>query len=124
MRWNFVKEPQNGPNFRLDGPLGLRLDFEEEKKRVIAAAIEKVQFEMNEARRISEDQLKNAHLMEMATAVERHKTEISEVKKKQWCYNCEAEAIYHCCWNTSYCSVDCQQVHWHKEHKRTCRRKR
>ncbi|CAL1267240.1 unnamed protein product [Larinioides sclopetarius] len=102
----------------------LRLDFEEEKKRVIAAAIEKVQFEMNEARRISEDQLKNAHLMEMATAVERHKTEISEVKKKQWCYNCEAEAIYHCCWNTSYCSVDCQQVHWHKEHKRTCRRKR
>jgi hypothetical protein len=25
------------------------------------------------------------------------------MKKKQWCYNCEAEAIYWCCWNTAYC---------------------
>jgi hypothetical protein len=32
--------------------------------------------------------------------------------------------MYHCCWNTSYCSVKCQQEHWHKEHKRVCRRKR
>lgn len=40
------------------------------------------------------------------------------------CYNCEEEAMYHCCWNTSYCSIKCQQEHWHAEHKRTCRRKR
>lgn len=26
------------------------------------------------------------------------------------CWQCEAEAIYHCCWNTAYCSVECQQV--------------
>lgn len=32
--------------------------------------------------------------------------------------------MYHCCWNTSYCSIKCQQEHWHAEHKRTCRRKR
>ena len=40
------------------------------------------------------------------------------------CYNCEREAIYHCCWNTAYCSTDCQQAHWTKEHKKQCRRKK
>ena len=29
--------------------------------------------------------------------------ELTDMKKKQWCYNCEAEAIYWCCWNTAYC---------------------
>ncbi|KAJ3594660.1 hypothetical protein NHX12_003967, partial [Muraenolepis orangiensis] len=53
-----------------------------------------------------------------------HKQLISQTKKKQWCYNCEEEAMYHCCWNTSYCSIKCQQEHWHADHKRTCRRKR
>lgn len=28
------------------------------------------------------------------------------------CANCLKEAIYYCCWNTSYCSYDCQQTHW------------
>ena len=40
------------------------------------------------------------------------------------CFNCEAEAIYWCCWNTAYCTTECQQEHWHREHKRVCRRKR
>ena len=40
------------------------------------------------------------------------------------CYNCEAEAIYWCCWNTAYCTIECQQEHWHREHKKMCRRKR
>ena len=40
------------------------------------------------------------------------------------CFNCESEAIYWCCWNTAYCTTECQQEHWHKEHKRVCRRKR
>lgn len=47
-----------------------------------------------------------------------------QTKRRQWCRNCLKEAIYHCCWNTSYCSINCQQTHWHKEHKRQCRRKR
>ena len=34
------------------------------------------------------------------------------------------QAMYHCCWNTAYCSIKCQQEHWHREHKRSCRRKR
>ncbi|KHJ43829.1 MYND finger [Trichuris suis] len=43
------------------------------------------------------------------------------IKKK--CYQCESEAIYYCCWNTSYCSVECQQEHW-ETHRATCRRKK
>ncbi|GIY95622.1 zinc finger MYND domain-containing protein 11 [Caerostris extrusa] len=95
----------------------LHQDFEDEKQRVVATAIEKVTLELSEAKRNSEDQLQSTHQIELTELVERHRLELSETKKKQWCYNCEAEAIYHCCWNTSYCSVDCQQVHWHKEHK-------
>ncbi|XP_055998197.1 MYND-type zinc finger-containing chromatin reader ZMYND8-like isoform X3 [Ostrea edulis] len=37
---------------------------------------------------------------------------ISETKKKQWCANCGKEAIFYCCWNTSYCDYPCQQIHW------------
>ncbi|CAG2179045.1 unnamed protein product [Oppiella nova] len=59
---------------------------------------------------------------EMSALNERHLMEISQIKKKQWCFNCEAEAIYFCCWNTSYCSTTCQQQHWHSGHKKTCRR--
>lgn len=33
---------------------------------------------------------------------------ISETKKKQWCANCGKEAIFYCCWNTSYCDYPCQ----------------
>ena len=39
-------------------------------------------------------------------------------KKKQWCANCGNEAFYPCCWNTSYCTLECQKAHWctHKFH--------
>nr|KAG5714364.1 hypothetical protein BaRGS_018581 [Batillaria attramentaria] len=63
----------------------------------------------------------NEEMKELAT---KHRDAISHIKRNQWCFNCEEEAMYHCCWNTSYCSVRCQQEHWHKEHKRVCRRKR
>ena len=33
---------------------------------------------------------------------------ITETKKKQWCANCGKEAIFYCCWNTSYCDYPCQ----------------
>lgn len=37
---------------------------------------------------------------------------IEETKKKQWCAFCGKEAIFYCCWNTSYCDYPCQQAHW------------
>lgn len=33
---------------------------------------------------------------------------ITETKKKQWCAYCGKEAIFYCCWNTSYCDYPCQ----------------
>merc|ERR1712183_693297 len=44
---------------------------------------------------------------------------ITETKKKQWCANCGKEAIFYCCWNTSYCDYPCQQSHW-PTHMSTC----
>ena len=44
---------------------------------------------------------------------------ISETKKKQWCANCGKEAIFYCCWNTSYCDYPCQQSHW-PSHMTSC----
>ncbi|GFS19904.1 protein kinase C-binding protein 1 [Elysia marginata] len=37
---------------------------------------------------------------------------IRETKRHQWCAKCLKEAVYYCCWNTSYCSYQCQQQHW------------
>nr|XP_009859278.2 protein kinase C-binding protein 1-like [Ciona intestinalis] len=44
---------------------------------------------------------------------------VEDTKKKQWCANCRKEAIFYCCWNTSYCDYPCQQLHWPK-HMGTC----
>ena len=44
---------------------------------------------------------------------------ITETKKKQWCANCTKEAIFYCCWNTSYCDYPCQQAHW-PSHMSSC----
>ena len=33
---------------------------------------------------------------------------IEETKKKQWCTSCGKEALFYCCWNTSYCDYPCQ----------------
>lgn len=57
-----------------------------------------------EKQRIIQD-LKVAHAKEIEKS-------ISETKKKQWCANCGKEAIFYCCWNTSYCDYPCQQIHW------------
>ncbi|VDK22942.1 unnamed protein product [Taenia asiatica] len=86
-----------------------------------------------------ETRLSAEHSAALAAAVERERAlaretldaaearfndALVQAKRRQWCRNCLKEAIYHCCWNTSYCSINCQQTHWHKEHKRQCRRKR
>ncbi|XP_076327955.1 zinc finger MYND domain-containing protein 11-like isoform X2 [Tachypleus tridentatus] len=102
----------------------LQAQFEQEKETTLKVTFGKLQKEVEKARKKAEEQLRFRHKEEVQRLIERQDQEISEIKKKQWCYNCEAEAIYHCCWNVSYCSLECQQVHWHKEHKQTCRRKR
>lgn len=87
-------------------------------------ALEKLRRELEIEKCRELERLQAEHAIELRQLTDRHLQLVSDIKKKQWCYNCEAEAIYHCCWNTAYCSTDCQQVHWQREHKRVCRRKR
>lgn len=47
---------------------------------------------------------------------------VEEIKSKQWCAFCGREALYYCCWNTSYCNHECQQMHW-QIHMRKCSQK-
>ncbi|EPB76489.1 MYND finger [Ancylostoma ceylanicum] len=71
-----------------------------------------------------EDKYRESLKIEIAKLADKHKRELTAAKKKQWCWQCESEvAIYHCCWNTAYCSVECQQGHW-ATHKKFCRRKK
>ncbi|KAK3108848.1 hypothetical protein FSP39_017157 [Pinctada imbricata] len=102
----------------------LQKDFEEDKQQAVSRAMSNNQREIDRAKQQTEDKCKKEYMEEMKKLAAKHKEAISQTKKKQWCFNCEEEAMYHCCWNTSYCSVKCQQEHWHKEHKRVCRRKR
>ncbi|KAI1891290.1 hypothetical protein AGOR_G00142260 [Albula goreensis] len=102
----------------------LRTEMEEEKRQAVTKAVSSVQAEMERKCKQVKEKCKEELMEEVKKMVAQHKQLISQTKKKQWCYNCEEEAMYHCCWNTSYCSIKCQQEHWHADHKRTCRRKR
>ncbi|XP_030607241.1 zinc finger MYND domain-containing protein 11 isoform X7 [Archocentrus centrarchus] len=102
----------------------LRAEMEEEKRQAVNKAVAGAQAEMERKCKQVKEKCKEELVEEVKKLVAQHKQLISQTKKKQWCYNCEEEAMYHCCWNTSYCSIKCQQEHWHADHKRTCRRKR
>ncbi|XP_070585562.1 zinc finger MYND domain-containing protein 11 isoform X29 [Erythrolamprus reginae] len=102
----------------------LRSEMEEEKRQAVNRAIANMQTESDRKTKQVKEKCKEEFGEEAKKLNSQHKQLISQTKKKQWCYNCEEEAMYHCCWNTSYCSIKCQQEHWHAEHKRTCRRKR
>ncbi|KAK9739784.1 Bromodomain [Popillia japonica] len=93
-----------------------KLEQTKEKKQLITVAMDCMQHEI--------DRITNDHNDHLKKLYDLHQVQISETKKKQWCYNCEQDAIYHCCWNTAYCSPTCQQQHWQAEHKKVCRRKR
>ncbi|NXL90299.1 PKCB1 protein, partial [Alectura lathami] len=57
-------------------------------------------------------------MAEMRQSLEQERDRLI-AKKKQWCANCKKEAIFYCCWNTSYCDYPCQQAHW-PEHMKSC----
>ncbi|KAG1661382.1 Zinc finger MYND domain-containing protein 11 [Nymphon striatum] len=98
--------------------------FELEKEEAVRLAVQEMQSKLDQIKSETEEKFRETNRQEIDKLNSKQKETISETKKKQWCYNCEAEAIYHCCWNTSYCSINCQQMHWQNEHKRYCRRKR
>ncbi|XP_061148242.1 MYND-type zinc finger-containing chromatin reader ZMYND8-like isoform X2 [Syngnathus typhle] len=71
----------------------MRQSLEQEQERLVAEAKKQTEMEKQQA--------------------------VDETKKKQWCANCRKEAIFYCCWNTSYCDYPCQQAHW-PEHMKSC----
>ncbi|KAG5307959.1 PREDICTED: zinc finger MYND domain-containing protein 11 isoform X1 [Acromyrmex echinatior] len=108
-------------------PAKINLQIKRERRtseQPTTTALEKLRRELELEKCRELERLQAEHAKELRQLTDRHQQVVSDIKKKQWCYNCEAEAIYHCCWNTAYCSTDCQQVHWQREHKRVCRRKR
>ena len=44
---------------------------------------------------------------------------IEESKRKQWCAECLKEAQLFCCYDTWYCTYECQKTHW-KSHVNVC----
>lgn len=103
----------------------LKNRFEEEKRH----AVETGRIGMQ---RKYEDELKRTRetsMLERERVVAEMKRErdlvlreaVRETKRKQWCCNCEQEAFYPCCWNTSYCSRQCQVIHW-QQHRLHCNR--
>ena len=48
--------------------------------------------------------------------------ELRNTKQRHWCTVCLQEAKYYCCWLGSYCSENCQNIHWKGSHKKYCRR--
>ncbi|CAG9782822.1 unnamed protein product [Diatraea saccharalis] len=103
----------------------------------------KLQLEQNRWRHRQElEELKHNHeltLAEMRSSFEKEKARlVSEVrvaaqadlesavkaaKTKQWCANCNQEAQFYCCWNTSYCDYPCQRAHW-SQHFSVCTQQR
>ena len=70
-----------------------------------------------------ERELKEKMAKMKADLLETHRQRLEDAKKNQWCAHCLKPAIYYCCWNTSYCSQDCQNIHW-ATHMTVCQQER
>ncbi|CAD5216491.1 unnamed protein product [Bursaphelenchus okinawaensis] len=101
----------------------LHAEFLADQQKIRTDLLTQFKEELDQTRNDLEARYKESQQQEIAKLTERHRREIASIKKKQWCWQCETEAIYHCCWNTAYCSTECQQRHW-PTHRRFCRRRR
>jgi len=52
-----------------------------------------------------------------------YEEKLEKAKKTQWCALCFQQASYYCCWNTSYCSQECQHKDWGR-HMQYCQQGR
>uniref|UniRef100_A0A8C1MBB9 Protein kinase C binding protein 1, like n=1 Tax=Cyprinus carpio TaxID=7962 RepID=A0A8C1MBB9_CYPCA len=89
-----------------------RLNFYNEMKHNLELTMAEMRQSLEQERERLVSEVKKQMEMEKQQAVD-------ETKKKQWCANCKKEAIFYCCWNTSYCDYPCQQAHW-PEHMKSC----
>ncbi|XP_045599040.2 uncharacterized protein [Procambarus clarkii] len=97
----------------------MRANLEAEKQRAVDDVKRQMEQQMMEGRRQMERQMVE-RLAEVRRQLEAEKQRaVEETKKKQWCANCGKEALFFCCWNTSYCDYPCQQSHW-PQHMSVC----
>ncbi|CAJ0951430.1 unnamed protein product, partial [Mesorhabditis belari] len=101
----------------------LHQEFLADQQKIRTDLLSQFKDELDTTRAELEAKYRESLKMEITKLQEKHKRDLSTIKKKQWCWQCENEAIYHCCWNTAYCSVQCQQSHW-ATHRKYCRRKK
>ncbi len=96
---------RNIENFRREAEVSAQRQVEELTRKLKAEELEK---------RIALENVRRAQI-ETEKIV---RDAIIATKKKSWCSSCSAEAFYHCCWNTNYCSTQCQRAHWtaHRYH--------
>jgi len=64
--------------------LQLRKDFEDDKQSAMSHALAQAQRDVENARRQTEERCKDDLADEVKKLVQKHKTEISATKKKQW----------------------------------------
>ncbi|CAB3401606.1 unnamed protein product [Caenorhabditis bovis] len=101
----------------------LHQEFLADQQKIRSDLLQQFKEELEQTRADLETKYREQLKAETAKINDKHKRELAASKKKQWCWQCENEAIYHCCWNTAYCSVECQQGHW-QTHRKFCRRKK
>lgn len=96
---------RNMENFRREAEATTQRQLEDLTRKLKAEELEK---------RIAQENIRRAQI-ETDKIV---RDAIIATKKKSWCSSCSSEAFYHCCWNTNYCSTQCQRVHWtaHRYH--------
>ncbi|XP_064116640.1 LOW QUALITY PROTEIN: MYND-type zinc finger-containing chromatin reader ZMYND8-like [Macrobrachium nipponense] len=97
----------------------MRANLEAEKQRAVEEVKRQMEQQLVEVRRQMERQMVE-RLAEVKRQMEAERQRaVEETKKKQWCANCGKEALFFCCWNTSYCDYPCQQSHW-PQHMSVC----
>ncbi|XP_068244518.1 MYND-type zinc finger-containing chromatin reader ZMYND8 isoform X2 [Palaemon carinicauda] len=97
----------------------MRANLEAEKQRAVEEMKRQMEQQLVEVRRQMERQMVE-RLAEVKRQMEAERQRaVEETKKKQWCANCGKEALFFCCWNTSYCDYPCQQSHW-PQHMSVC----
>ncbi|CAJ0585857.1 unnamed protein product, partial [Mesorhabditis spiculigera] len=101
----------------------LHQEFLADQQKIRTELLSQFKDELDTTRAELEAKYRESLKMEIQKVSEKNKRDMQAMKKKQWCWQCEQEAIYHCCWNTAYCSVQCQQSHW-STHRKYCRRKK
>lgn len=90
-----------------------------EQKKVADSMLAELRSSMDMEQKRTLQKLTTSFAVERRELERKAELRVAETKKKQWCANCGKEAIFYCCWNTSYCDFPCQEAQWPK-HMMVC----